>query len=560
MYSVHGYIDKMSYFNGDTIGVKILSLDTVKSINIYNMLTTNLVYKHDVNTIFDQKRDLYYISDIPLYTFVSRQNVSFRMTTINSATLTALQTTSTPGISIRDVQLKRNVEYIFSADVDYTKGAPFLFIQEGVKSVMRQTLVKGKNEIKFVFNSDELFTISVLFGRPEKQTIVSLKNYSLKTSEPANVHLHDMQMYKKGCCLYRNGYKYKISYNIHAYFPKGLYSIELKTDNSTFNIPFIIKADSSNKSNNLILMNTNTWQAYDYTGGSSLYKYCLPIKTKYSSVDNTSYPIQDKKTCVTFDRPLSLISEGIDFYFKNLDKNVPYRNHLIRGEMELLVFMFKNEIEFDLCDDMDIEKNTIDLTSYKNLILNCHPEYWTNNMFENITLNAPNIISFAGNVGYRQTLIVGTQIFGRIGYTPQKNLEKITGSYYTAAGLNTYAPYKIYVKDSLFFKGINNDVVGTETLSRVDELATPFTKICGNSGHELDKKIPSVDAHVLAKGMNPSGSGGDMIYFVTTKHDKTKRHIFSVGSVAYTSSLKLDTDIATLTLNVLNYFKNLHTT
>ena len=99
---------------------------------------------------------------------------------------------------------------------------------------------------------------------------------------------------------------------------------------------------------------------------------------------------------VNFYRSNTILSNEIRTYLTEGSKN--YKSHLIYGELYLLTFLTSKNIDFDLfCDD---SHNNYPVWNYTRVILNTHPEYWSLSQLNNIK-KCNNILSFAGNVGYR---------------------------------------------------------------------------------------------------------------------------------------------------------------
>tara|TARA_B100000963_G_scaffold359655_1_gene387610 strand:+ start:3324 stop:3830 length:507 start_codon:yes stop_codon:yes gene_type:complete len=136
------------------------------------------------------------------------------------------------------------------------------------------------------------------------------------------------------------------------------------------------------------------------------------------------------------------ISNNIKFYLENKITNK--YDHLLYGECRLLRWLIDNNYDICLITDLDIDNN-YNLKKHKNLVLNCHPEYWIQNMIININNNAPNIISFSANVGYRK-LIRNDLLIECIGLWDKSYLVNVTGSYYDDRGFDTNASYKIINK------------------------------------------------------------------------------------------------------------------
>ena len=74
----------------------------------------------------------------------------------------------------------------------------------------------------------------------------------------------------------------------------------------------------------------------------------------------------------------------------------------------------------------------------------------------------------------------------------------------------------------------------------------------GASGHEMDKLSPSSPpgVRVLAKGLNPEGSGAEMALYEAPGGGA----VFAAGSISFAASLPVDEGIAAVTRNVLRRF------
>lgn len=74
----------------------------------------------------------------------------------------------------------------------------------------------------------------------------------------------------------------------------------------------------------------------------------------------------------------------------------------------------------------------------------------------------------------------------------------------------------------------------------------------GASGHETDKVSRSSPPNVqmLAKGVNPDNGGAEIVLFDTPSNGA----VFSVGSIAWNSSILVDDAVARITANVLRTF------
>ena len=335
--------------------------------------------------------------------------------------------------------------------------------------------------------------------------------------------------------LFVEGYKWKVNHILQTPpdIEHGLYFIELSNNKSKYYIPFVIKSEK--KHDFVVLMNTNTWYAYDSTGGASFYRYNMKYDSKYGKVGKKK-PI---KPTVTYDRPLNFISNNIKFYLEN--KITDKYDHLLYGECRLLRWLIDNNYDICLISDLDIDNN-YNLKKHKNLVLNCHPEYWTQNMIININNNAPNIISFSANVGYRK-LIRNDLVIECIGLWDKSYLVNVTGSYYDDRGFDTNASYKIINKEHFLLNGITGNFIGEKTLNKNKNNDQ------GTSGYETDKII--IDKkYLIARGLNSNSGGGDIIYC-----EIDNRKIFSMGSICSTGGLYIDKNTEVLFKNVLDHFK-----
>jgi len=370
-----------------------------------------------------------------------------------------------------------------------------------------------------------------------KEPFIQISIYDFKKDKYIQQYSTNGNLYqlKPEGLLFVEGYKWKENHILQTppNIDHGLYFIELSDNKSKYYIPFVIKSDKEHDF--VVLMNTNTWYAYDSTGGASFYRYNMNYDSIYGKVGN-KYPI---KPTVTYDRPLNFISNNIKFYLEN--KITDKYDHLLYGECRLLRWLIDNNYDICLITDLDIDDG-YDLDKHTNLVLNCHPEYWTQNMITNINNNATNIISFSANVGYRK-IIRNDLVIERVGLWNKKYLEKITGSYYDDRGFDTNAPYEIIDKKHFLLNGITGNLIGEKTLNRNKNNNQ------GTSGYETDKII--IDKkYLIARGLNSNSGGGDIIYFETDN-----RKIFSMGSICSTGGLYIDKNTEVLFKNVLDHFK-----
>lgn len=377
--------------------------------------------------------------------------------------------------------------------------------------------------------------IKLCISSQEKTVYVSIYDFKKdKIIHQYSINENLNQSELKGL-LFVEGYKWSPNHILQKpnNIEHGLYFIELNDNKSKYYIPFIIKSDKQHDF--VVLMNTNTWYAYDNTGGASFYRYNIDYDTIYGK-KGIKHPI---KPSVTYDRPLNFISNNIKFYLEN--KITDNYDHLLYGECRLLKWLIDNSYDYCIITDLDIDNN-YHLQKHKNLVLNCHPEYWTENMILNINNTAPNIITLGANVGYRK-ITRNNLIIERIGIWNKDYLKNITGSYYDDRGFNTNAPYKIINKKHFLLNGVMGQFIGEKTLNQ-NKNNRP-----GSSGYETDKIVID-NKYLIAKGLNIGSGGGDIIYC-----EMNNRKIFSTGSICSTGGLYIDKNTEILFTNVFNHFK-----
>lgn len=348
----------------------------------------------------------------------------------------------------------------------------------------------------------------------------------------------DKLSFAKGC-----NWKITSSLKIPENWKKGLYIIQINSDKKFFYIPFIIK--NLEVSDFIILLNTNTWEAYNRYNGASYYRYMCNFNTIYGKKGK----IRQGSNTVSFHRPNLTISDEIYNKIQNYEKNIKFKSHLFYGEMYLIDWMHKNSYSYTLITDMDLHNN-FPIQNFKCLVLNCHPEYWTKQMTNNVITNAKNIISLAGNVAYRKVIISKNTMIKNNLWSPS-TLKKISGSFFTDNDANTYSPYKILNKKNWIFNNINinTNYFGSKSLNN-----PPNQNGC--SGHELDKCVIDKN-NIIAKGTNigiKNGNsnisyGGDILYYKINK-----KKIFSVGSIVFTGGIYTDDIVKQIVINVLNKF------
>ncbi len=231
---------------------------------------------------------------------------------------------------------------------------------------------------------------------------------------------------------------------------------------------------------------------------------------------------------------------------------------------------------YDLYSDYQLHAGHLDLDAYKILIINVHPEYWSDPMYHRVKewvhQRAGHLMYLGGNglnceIEFldEATLRCKTQLLssgGSLGMADSANPEiwyesrfhrtveseaNLLGVVCTESGIMTAAPYRVVDASHWVFEGTglrNNDLFGIPNLQ----------ERCsgGASGHETDKRSQSSpDGTVLlAKGLNPNEGGAEMICYELSSGGA----VFSVGSITYPASLLVDPVVSQITSNVIRRF------
>lgn len=356
-------------------------------------------------------------------------------------------------------------------------------------------------------------------------------------------------------------------------FKKGLYFLKLEDkDENDWYIPFIIKEKNINNfKKNLVILNTNTWCAYNNYGGGSFYSPKNISKNKYTE---KKWPNVVASIASSFLKPFKVVSDGCKHY---LNKNNIGREHLFFGESILFNFLDKHNIEFDYITDKEIHYEPEFLENRKIIFLNCHPEYWTHKMFFNFAnifkITSTNLIYLGGNGIWRKILYKNNSI-QKLAFPfcneylniyknhlssdefAEKNKLKdepyeLLGMFYDIRGYNTYHPIKFLNTSHFIFKDTN--ITDKETIGNENNIGD-----IKPSGHETDKifhmynkkKYDNNKTLLIGKGTNPNYGGGDIIL-----HKFYNANIFSCGSITFTRCIN-NPKITKLILNVINTLSN----
>lgn len=230
--------------------------------------------------------------------------------------------------------------------------------------------VKNGDWISFYVHSEKPFQMEIYrMGYYQGQggrlmyTKTGLKEYKQKIS-----------MSPEGCDWHPN-----FRFHVPANWSSGFYVNKLIDENGRASyIPFVV-AEKNPKADFVVLIATNSYQAYNNWGGKSLYAY------------NSTSAMQAKT--VSYHRPYKE-SYGAGSFFQ-------YEYNLIR-------WLEKEGYNLTYVTDMDVHEGILEQSKAKALLIAGHAEYWSMEMrqsIEKVTATRMNLANFSANVGYWQVRI-----------------------------------------------------------------------------------------------------------------------------------------------------------
>ena len=211
---------------------------------------------------------------------------------------------------------------------------------------------------------------------------------SIKSGQFSEFRIHSPEAYK--LTLWRYGYTSPDHKQYIEGPPEsGLYYFHVNGESGEFfSFPWVI-APSEPKSKIAVLCSDLNWNAYNNFGGRSNYIHPegLPEKpTVYARSEllrytqGTTSSFQSSSLPQSLDRP-----ELINLAPENTNVADPIEgraaSHLAPAEWRLLAWLEKEGFAHDVYSETQLHADTLNLDSYKVLILGPHPEYWTSKMY-----------------------------------------------------------------------------------------------------------------------------------------------------------------------------------
>lgn len=158
---------------------------------------------------------------------------------------------------------------------------------------------------------------------------------------------------------------WNLSYTVHvgADWPSGVYLAKLSSLTNQLRaesyIPFVVTNDQSH-SNILVTLPVNTYQAYNYWGGFSLYRHIGP------GVGNFPF---DRATKVSFNRPYALNAGTSD---------------LLNWDINTIRFLEHNTFDVSYITNSDLADTPEIALNHKIFMSIGHDEYWTKSMYDGV--------------------------------------------------------------------------------------------------------------------------------------------------------------------------------
>ena len=343
----------------------------------------------------------------------------------------------------------------------------------------------------------------------------------------------------------------------------GLYSFHAKTASGGFcSFPWIV--EPAQPSAQIAVLTSNiTWNAYNNFGGRSNYVNqdgLRPRPTLHARQDLERFtkpgewPYEETSAPLSFDRPEVFNSIPEDARITD-----PIEGRLgsamAPGEWRLLGWLEREGFGYDLYSETELHFGNLPLESYRVLVLNTHPEYWSREMYQRVkrwVFEQGGRLVYLGGCGFYAEVefadeaTMHCRIEGRTDLRGESEAN-LLGVAYTHSGYQSGAPYRVLDDTHWVFEGTGlrkGDLFGHHSLHE----RCPG----GASGHELDKVHADSPANLchLAKGENPDGQGADMTVFETPSGGA----VFAAGSLCWTLSIVVDDGVSAVTANVLRRF------
>lgn len=441
---------------------------------------------------------------------------------------------------------------------------------------------KNNNVILYLNSNKNSFNNLILNIYNLNRKIIFNKNFTINIKHSNESNTDFIKGYK-----YTSFIKFKLE-RINTSFD-DLYIIELIYGKNFFYLDLIIKG--TNKTSNLVLINNNTWNAYNYYHSLNFDKYTSIYKSrdlKNNKVFQHNYlSTQNECTLLNIFRPNIVTHTDLEYYINEfkIEKN-GYCSVDIYSEILFLLFLKKHNIQYNLILDIELDnifKNNDNkfnelIQQNKLLFIQSHPEYWSFShlrfIYKFLNYKSNCVINLGGNVSFNKVCLNHQTnqiechkdnkqyilrhkkefISNKCNWKNDKSAlklikrpQKILCNHYSFNSPNK-KPYTILNKDHYLFKNIKL----VDTIGHINMLG--HSNEDGTCGWEMDSDLSkSFQKYVIAKRLDiRKNLGGSMICF-----DENKNKVFSGGSMIFCGSLLIDEKIEKLVLNVIQNFQDL---
>lgn len=365
----------------------------------------------------------------------------------------------------------------------------------------------------------------------------------------------------------------------------GLYFVHLNAASGDFfSFPWIV-APAAPTSDVAVLASNLDWNAYNDFGGRSNYvaSWGLPlapavnVRQESPFLRDTGARFWDREDYdpLSLDRPEPVNRVEESAQITDMMERIG-EEHVAPATWRLVGWLEREGFDHDLYAETQLESGVLDLDRYRVLILDQHPEYWSQKMYERVrdwVYDRGGRLMYLGGNGLscEVEFVTETAVVHRNGdlsaWLPTRSFTggpgsilpsrfskrveseaRLIGVSTTLTGMGTGAPYRVCDGSHWAFEGTglrDGDLFGEASLDRRNP--------GGASGHETDKmnEFTPPGTRLLAKGTNDHDGGGEMIHFETASGGQ----VFSVGSISYVASLPVDETVSQVTANVLRRFR-----
>jgi hypothetical protein len=329
---------------------------------------------------------------------------------------------------------------------------------------------------------------------------------------------------------FRDGVKWDVAYHltIPSSWRPGYYVAKIIREKEVFFAYFLVSHSKDGESPPIaILVPTNTWQAYNRWGGGGFYSLDLAPLVKERQAHQ-----------VSMQRPMLLGAPDTRHQ----------ASHGVQAELEIIKWLETSGFTYTVYTDSDLHAHPNLLAMHRLVVIPSHSEYWSDEMvgaLRSYLGRGGNLAYLGGNAIYQRVTISGGvmegynhrqfhQQDGSLGgffYLLGRPQSALLGVQYNSAGYNSFAPYVVRINDHWALDGTGlriGDRFGSATYKKIQYFA---------SGLETDKvtKFSPRNLTLLAEGANRTGGAAMTIY-----DHPGGGFVYSVGSIAYASTLNLD--------------------